>query len=338
MSEQSGEPVLQSIGVDVAKREVVIGERNDRGRVRTRTLANDRSALEAYMAALAQSGFSGPVVVESTGYWHWPTVFAAQAAAVDVHLINPLMAAKHRKGDVRLCKTDPADATLLAHMGVTEPHLPNPCQLRREQVRLRQLLNLQKQLERLVQSQQAVLRAHREAAELVDVCPTTALPALEAQLAELRQQLKAVQTEIQNGAAPLADPQQVTAIAGLPGVSAALARVLAGMLDPNAPSANSWVAFVGLDVSVHRSGQKVGRSRLTKRGHSFLRKRLFQAAWGAMIHSTAVRHYYEQLRQAGRSYVEALLIIARKLLRGAYALTQHPEQPVDEQRLFAVKT
>ncbi|MCS3904018.1 transposase [Methylohalomonas lacus] len=338
MSEQTGERVLQSVGVDVAKHEVVVGERDDRGRVRTRTLANGRSALEAYMAALAQSGFTGPVVVESTGFWHWPTVFAAQAAGVDAHLINPLMPAKHRKGDVRLCKTDPADAALLAHMGVTEPNLPKPCRLSRTQVRLRQLLNLQKQLERLIQSQQAVLRAHREAAELAGVAPAAALTELQAQLTGLRQQRHSVQAEIQRCAETMAEPQRVTAVAGLPGVSTALARVLTGLLDPAAPSANSWVAFVGLDVSVHRSGQKVGRSRLTKRGHSFMRKRLFQAAWGAMIHSPVVRRYYERLRQLGRSYVEALLIIARKLVRGAYALVQNPEQPVDEQRLFAVKT
>lgn len=338
MCSDSCETTIRSIGVDVAKAEVVIAELGAGGACRHRRVANTAQALEGYLAPHVRQGFTGPVIVESTGYWHWPTVFTAQALGLDVRLLNPLMAAKHRQGEIRLCKTDPSDARILATMGVTEPRLPARCRLTRAQVRVRQLLNLQKQLERLIQSQQAILNAHREAAELAGVTPTQTLAGLDRQLHDLKAQRQALQAEIQACAKQQAELAHVRCWAQLPGVTEQLAAVLASILDPQAPSANSWVAFVGLDISVHRSGQRVGRSRLTKRGHAFLRKRLFQAAWGAVMNHAAAKAYYQALRQAGRPYKEAILIIARKLLRAAYALIHNPGESVDVDRLFAVKT
>ena len=60
--------------------------------------------------------------------------------------------------------------------------------------------------------------------------------------------------------------------------------------------------------------------KLTKRGNSYIRKRLYCAAWGANMHYPEVHRYYEKLKAAGRNHVEALCIIARKLLRIAYAV------------------
>lgn len=327
-----------SIGIDVAKAEVVVAEVSDRQVVGRCRLANTHEALTQYMARQAALGFSGPVMVESTGYYHWPTVQAAQTCGLDIRLVNPALAAKHRRANIRPCKSDPADAEVLAFMGGTEPCLPKTCRLTHAALRLRQLLNLQKQLERLIQSQCAVLNAHAEAACAAAVAASEGLPALRENLAQLRRHHAQLTTEIHACAQAQAQPAHIVALAQLPGISQALATVLAGVLDPQAPSANSWVAFVGLDISVNQSGHHVGRTRLTKRGHAFLRKRLFQAAWGAMMNNAFAKAYYDHLRAAGRPYVESLLMIARKLLRAGYARVHRPNETVDPARLFAFST
>lgn len=332
---ESNTPVV-SVGIDIAKAEAVIAETDGRSIVHRCTVVNTASALDAYMADKAQAGFTGPLVVESTGYYHWPAVQAAQAHGLDVRLINPLLASKHRKGNIRMCKTDPADAGVLAFMGVTEPRLPGSCALSRATIRLRQLLNLQKKLEKLMQSQQAILNAHQQGADFADVEPSSLLAGLRTNLDDLHEKHRQLKGEIRQCAQQLADPGHISVWHQLPGVSADLAAVMAGILDSAVPSANSWVAFVGLDISVNQSGTHIGRARVTKRGHAFLRKRLFQAAWGAKMHSVPAKAYYDYLRASGRPYIESLLIIARKLLRAAYALIHHPERTFDEAQLFAL--
>ena len=106
----------------------------------------------------------------------------------------------------------------------------------------------------------------------------------------------------------------------LPVYSLMVAGLVSTAFDRQVKSDRSWVAYVGLDISVRESGKWRGKGKLTKRGNSFLRKRLIGAAWGAMMNYDEVRKYYLKLKAAGRNHIEALCIIARKLLRIAYVV------------------
>ncbi|OUS26643.1 hypothetical protein A9Q98_10035 [Thalassotalea sp. 42_200_T64] len=93
---------------------------------------------------------------------------------------------------------------------------------------------------------------------------------------------------------------------------------LVSQLETDVKNANSWVAFAGMDTSVRQSGTWKGKGKMTKRGNPYLRKRLYNAAWGAKMHDEHFKAYYDQLRSRGRGYVESLCIIAKKILRIAY--------------------
>ena len=69
-----------------------------------------------------------------------------------------------------------------------------------------------------------------------------------------------------------------------------------------------------IDISVRESGRWKNKGKLTKRGNGYLRKRLFQAAWGAKMHNDNFKKYYNHLRDKGKSYVETLMIIAKKIV------------------------
>ena len=109
------------------------------------------------------------------------------------------------------------------------------------------------------------------------------------------------------------------------GVSRANAALFCFSLDKTARSAKSWIAYAGLDVAVKESGTWRGHGKLTKRGPAWLRKRLFQAAWGAMMHFPPARHYYDMLKTKGRKHKEAVIIIAKKLLSIMYAVIARQE-------------
>lgn len=324
-----------AIGVDVSKAELVIAELSAEGEFAHQRVANTIAAAEAYVGELLERGFAGRVVVESTGHYQWPIVLAAADAGLDVRLLNPLQAAARRQGRVRKTKTDRIDAEVLAEMAWTERRLPAPFVRSRASIALRQQLQLLGQLERSIQQLQATLAAQHEAAERAGVTPPVTLAALEASLDDLKAQRRALQRESDALARQIGDGQTASAMTQLPGITAGCAHMLASVLDPSV-GRHGWVAYVGLDVSVIQTGQFEGRGKLTKRGLPYLRKRLYQAAWGAAMNTAAGRRYYDALRQRGRHHKEALVMIARKLLRAAHALAQNPDRAVDHERLFAL--
>ena len=128
--------------------------------------------------------------------------------------------------------------------------------------------------------------------------------------------------------------KQMELITSIPGISAFVALLALHWFQyDQGITASSWVAYAGLDVSVRESGTWRGISRLTKRGNAFLRKRLYSAAWGAWQNDPYFKRYYEVLREENRSHVEALSIIARKLVRIMFSVLK-TERAYDAQLCF----
>jgi transposase len=96
------------------------------------------------------------------------------------------------------------------------------------------------------------------------------------------------------------------------------------------------VAFAGLDPRVCDSGEHRGKRRLSKRGPAWLRRQLYLNALGAS-HSKALRPLYESIKSKGFAPTQALIILARKLLRVAYAVWKSG-QAFDPARLISTTT
>ena len=84
-------------------------------------------------------------------------------------------------------------------------------------------------------------------------------------------------------------------------------------------SSDSLVAYSGWDPRPDDSGRKHGRRKLTKCGPSYLRKQWFMVGFSA-AHAKAIKPLYEALLARGLASTEACVILARKLLRAAFAV------------------
>jgi transposase len=82
---------------------------------------------------------------------------------------------------------------------------------------------------------------------------------------------------------------------------------------------DALIAYVGLDPRPDQSGQRQGRRRLSKRGHPEWRRLLVAAAMSA-ARSYAWRDYVTQQRSKALPATAIHVILARKLLRTAFAL------------------
>lgn len=245
-------------------------------------------------------------------------------AGFDIRVINPLLSSKHAKSAIRKVKSDPADSRHLAIMGVTEPDLPAPMKITRDRLEHRRILGLLQGVDKEIQSLCQRLNDFEACMAELEISPVNALASLRDVLKQLERSKRELQREVDALAARIADQEDIAiqqVFAKLPGMGP-VSSLLGVTLDQDVSSAKSWIGYTGIDISVRQSGSWKGRARLTKRGNRYLRKRLFQSAWGACLNYPEVRRYYDHLKSQGRCHVESVLMIARKLLRIAFAPMQ----------------
>ena len=84
--------------------------------------------------------------------------------------------------------------------------------------------------------------------------------------------------------------------------------------------AKKLIAYAGLDPSVYVSGKTHRRSRISKRGSPHLRRILFIIAQQVVRRTRTFNTFYQRLRRRGKSYRQAMVAVAAKLLRVIYAL------------------
>jgi len=85
-------------------------------------------------------------------------------------------------------------------------------------------------------------------------------------------------------------------------------------------SAKKLIAYAGLDPSVYQSGRFTAKSHISKRGNRHLRRILFICAQQAVRYSPTFKAYFLRLRARGKTYRQAMVATASKLLRVTYAV------------------
>ena len=323
----------EAIGIDVSKATLSVAGL-DGSAEHTITLPNTTTAIVELTGVLSEHEYSHLILCEATGHYHLNLAIQCVKSGLDLRIINPLTSSKHSRSAIRKTKTDPMDARLLATMCLTERRLPKTATLTPEHVRLQLLRGQLAALEKHIQSQRQSLHQYRQTCHTLGLGLTDAQQALLAHVEALARLKKVLEKEFTALAAACMDEEQLARLRSIPGFSASVSS-LVGLLDPDVNGADAWVAYVGLDVSVRQSGTWTGRGKLTKRGNAYLRKRLFQAAWGACLNYKPYRCWYDQLKNKGRKHAEAVCIIARKLLRIAYHITR-TKTVYDAEKVFGM--
>lgn len=134
-----------------------------------------------------------------------------------------------------------------------------------------------------------------------------------------------IQALIEQDAAAWKHYRRLLSITGIGAQTAALLTAVLGRVPFG--NVDAVVAFSGLAPRPADSGTKHGRRRLTKRGPAVMRKLLWLAAFSAG-HSKLFKPWYDSLIQRGLSSTEATVLLARKLLRIAWAVWR-TGQPFD---------
>ena len=297
-------------GVDVSKATLAIAQYEGE------TVVEIANAPEAIAAWLASVPAGSAVAMEATGVYHRMLAQLAQAAGLVVYVLNPQVLKHYAQAVGQRGKTDGCDARMIARYAVHERSRLRPWQppvaavdtLSRLLVRRRVLVSTRQTLTQSL-SGMPMLKAARQTL-----------------LASLKRMIATVDLLIRRELARLPEMaalhRRLMSIVGIGEVVAA--QLVAALRTLCFTRASAFIAYTGLDPRPDDSGQHRGKRRLSKRGPALLRCLLYNAAMSA-AKSKVFRPTYLRLRERGLHSTEAVVILARKLARIAFALYKSGE-------------
>jgi transposase len=300
---------ILDLGADVDSRFVVVACAV--GSFRPHRIVNQRKGILAWLLTVPRGS---RLAMESTGGYHELLAELSCKAGLNVFVINARDLRRYAEGIGRRAKTDRVDAEVIARYVAREhdelhTYVP-PTKAQRE---LTQLIGRRAKLvqtkDALNQSLRGVLALRADAKRLLAGIDRV-IARVESMMQRALQQTPAAQEAAEH-------------IETIPGFGI-LSSTYLGHAFTRVPYANSdaVVAASGLDPRPDDSGQKKGRRRLSKRGPGEERRLLFNCARSASL-TKLWRPYYGAQLAKGLSATAATVILARKMLRVAFAVYKH---------------
>ncbi len=311
------------VGADVAKAEFVVGSYGPK-QVASKSVPNSLTAIGRWLKTLPANSC---IAMESTGRYHKPLADMAHAGGFEVYVLNARHVHHYGKSLGRRGKTDRLDAEVIARYAALEHenlhrYQPTPAHLQA-------LCDLQRLRTMAVQAGVTLRQSYQGSEKRTRALIEPALEALKAAVSALEDEMSKQVQANEKLAQTYALVSSVTGIGLQSGIALSI-------LFERIPftTGDALVAFTGLDPRPRESGQFVGLRKVSKQGSAALRTLLYNAARSA-ARSAVFKGYYQALRAKKFASTEALVILARKLLRIAYGVWR-TRKPFDATRLASI--
>ena len=300
-------PVLVSkpiVGVDVAKNELVIYQAELDV---LEAIPNTKAAIKKWLKDLRGTV---AIAIEATNIYHLEFADLAYEAGCVIYMVGGYELSHYRKGVNVRAKTDALDAKLLARYLKNEaeelrPWTP-PSPL------YRQLLSLFRRRAALVHARVGLVQSWANEPLLK--------ASFEAQISSMQKLEVLIEKTIKDHLKEAGLLDQLKRCLKVEGIGFLTgARLVTTFQRGEFRSGDAFIAFLGMDLRVSKSGQKDNRRSLSKRGDPEARRLLHNAAMSAS-RTKAWKWFYEEQRARGFSTTQALVMLARKLARVVFSL------------------
>ena len=279
-------------------------------------LNNDDKGFKLLLKALPQNAL---VIMEATGYYHYRLAQYLHTHGVTVSVVNPLSVKRFIQMRLSKVKTDKSDAKAICDYGKHNdvPLYSALTEVQAECLQLFRLLDIyikqRTAIKNKIKGEEALGKPSRfvyQSLKRNQGYLTKEIKGLEERLLEL------VKSEHQ---------EQLTLLKSIPGMGQKTALFLIVLTDGfnKFENAKQLCSYVGITPTIRASGSSVrGRSRISKIGNRKLRNLLFLCAFSACKHNKACRALYERIIAKGKSKKLALIAVANKLLKQAFAIAK----------------
>jgi transposase len=268
---------------------------------------NDKKTIRSLVRTMPADAC---IAMEATNVYHFMLADMCFAAGMRVHVVNPRVTRHYREVMGLRGHTDKMDAKTLARFVEREHkdlrvYSPKSTDTRKLQTLMRRRSKLVGAKTQLSQSLGQIKELKTEVRAVID---------------KLDKLIEKVQTLIDE---QLEGNDGRTRIATIDGVGPVVSAFLVTDLDAgDFRSADSFVAFYGIDLRPNDSGKSRGRRKLSKQGDRLGRTLLYNAAMAA-VKTKTWKPIYEQYLARGLSKIQALIVIARKIARTAWSIYTH---------------
>lgn len=277
---------------------------------------NDDKGFKSLLKALPPDAL---VVMEATGYYHYRLAQFLHKRGVAVSVVNPLSVKRFIQMKLAKVKTDKSDARSICDYG-TMNDLPLYDALTDVHAECLQLFRL---LDNYVKQRTAAKnKLHGE--EVLGIPSKFVYRSLKRQLKHLNKEIGLLEDRLLE-LVKQDQQQQLTLLKSIPGMGVKTALFLIVVTDgfSKFETASQLCSYVGITPTIRESGSSVrGRSKISKVGNKKLRNLLFLCAFSACKYNKACREIYERIVAKGKSKKVALIAVANKLLKQAFAIAK----------------
>jgi transposase len=300
--------VLTVAGIDISKKffdVCLLGA----GKEQVKHFSYDKEGLRALTKWLPEGVHS---VMEATGPYYLRLACYLHNQGIQVSVVNPLVIKRFSQMRLLRAKTDRADAKMIAGYAAAEQP-PAAYQLK-----LQQLEALLQQL----QKQHSALLCQREAFEVTGLMDREVKELLEKMTKHLEKQIVLIAKKME-GITQEHDGALLTNLVSIPGIGKKTAIVLIVLSNGFKKFSNykQLSAYIGLSPRIYESGTSVkGKAKICKMGMSSIRAMLYVCTWSAKKCNKGCKELYERLLAKGKPKQVALIAVANKLLKQAFAI------------------
>lgn len=262
-------------------------------------------------------------VLEATGKYHLRLVDALIQADIRVSVVNPLSVKRFGQMLTSITKTDARDAVLLARYGQQQQPPPYrlPTQQHQQLAQQRMVLNQLEPQQQALLNQQHALSLEPNPDSFSQQMLTDQLDHLADGIAQLKERMRQLVGE--------QHPQAQALLSTIPGFGpvtiGAFLEVLSGFSHwQQAANTKAFIKYIGLAPVIHESGSSVrGASHINRSGVPWLRQKMWLPVCTVAIRlkgDSVFKQLYTRLRQAGKSFKQAIIAVMHKLVRVALAV------------------
>jgi len=299
------------VGIDVSKQKLDVCVMPG-GAMSSRELHafSNNSAGHAKLVALGKSLGNPLLVLESTGGYERPALFALQDAGLTVALVNPRQVRDFAKGIGQLAKTDALDAAILAEFARLVAPRPTAKTSKKK-----------RELEALVTRRRQILEVRvAEKNRSQQTADKFIQKTLERMLKTIDREIKAIEDRIAKLLGQVSEngdeewKAKLELLMSTPGVGPTVAATLVAELPELGKLNRQEIAsLVGVAPFAKDSGNMRGR-RSTWGGRRKVRSVLYMAALSARNCNPVIKAFAQRLAIAGKSFKAIQVACIRKLL------------------------
>lgn len=323
--------ITNYVGIDISKLTFDVAIKNEKGKYEHHKLSNDNKGFKDFYSLLNKK--NDCCVMEASGPYYLKLATFLHKKKIVLSVVNPLVIRRFSQMRMMRAKTDKKDSRTIADYGFTE----TPKHWSPEKDYILELKQMQAFVDQMNKCRTNFLR-QKEAFSQNPFQSTFMNKSLDDTMLVLKNKIKEIELKMQE----LINENHgelSSKIQSIPGIGkkASLQLIVLSAGFTKFENSKQLTSYVGLSPRIFESGTSVkGKSKICKMGMGAVRATLYLCAWSAKKCNKACRELYDRLVLNGKAKQQALIAVAHKLLKQAFAIATKNEYYAEQELINAI--